>query len=126
MSFVDFTLADATRARHIPVRVYTPKNEVGTTLPVVIFSPGYQEQRELKKSTTKHEYKNSEYLAKFFTDKNYSFISIQHDILGDKDGIETLDKSIPQSIARQHLWTRGEQNILFVISEMKKKFSLFI
>lgn len=61
------------------------------------------------------------FLAEFFTNKGYAFISIQHDILGDNDGLETLDPNAAQAIVRKPLWERGMKNIFFVIAELKKQ-----
>ncbi|MEK6733705.1 MAG: hypothetical protein AABY27_01190, partial [Pseudomonadota bacterium] len=55
----------------------------------------------------------------------YAFISIQHDILGDNDGLEFIDKNAPQAEVRKHLWIRGEKNILFAINELKQKYPEF-
>lgn len=43
-------------------------------------------------------------------------------MLGDKDGLETIDPSINQYEARKHLYERGQENIIFVIKELKQKF----
>lgn len=78
----------------------------------MIFSPGYGLS----------EYKNYHYLAEYFTEKGYVFISIQHDMPEDKDGLKTIDPKALQAEARKHLWIRGEANIFFVLSEIKKLF----
>lgn len=65
-------------------------------------------------------YKCYTYLAKYFTKKGYAFITIQNDILGDDDGLETLDPKAIQDEARRHLYMRGESNILFVIKSLKR------
>lgn len=120
----ELNLLDKNRDRSIPVAVYLPKKDK-ETMPVVIFGPGYQDQEELSDPQTILAYKNYHYLAEYFTNKGYAFISIQHDILGDNDGLETLDYSLPPSKTRKHLWERGETNIFFVINELKKQFSQF-
>ena len=120
MNTIDLTLIDSSRARAIPVCVYLPDGD-NSNLPVIIFSNGYQSQDDLKQQDVKPAYKNHTYLAEFFSNKGYGFITIQHDILGDKDGLETIDPTLPQAQARRHLWERGEQNILFVINELKQK-----
>jgi pimeloyl-ACP methyl ester carboxylesterase len=124
MKSIDITLTDHARARTIPICVYTPLN-TGANIPVVIFGPGYQGQDTLTEPEAKLECKNYEYLAEFFTNKNYAFISIQHDILGDNDGLETIDPNAVQAEVRKHLWVRGEQNIIFVINELKQRFPEF-
>ena len=124
MQITELELIDSSRSRSVPVIIYTPKN-AQNTLPIVIFNPGYQAQEHLANPNFINEYKQWEYLAKYFTSKGYLFISIQHDILGDTDGLEFLTKSSSQVEARKHLWVRGEENILFVRNELKKKFSNF-
>ncbi len=124
MKILELNLFDQARSRSIPVCVYTPEKPAGI-LSVVIFGPGYQDQSSLQVPGAKLACKKFEYLAEHFTNKGYAFISIQHEILGDNDGLEVIDKSLPQAEARKHLWARGEQNILFVINELKKRFPEF-
>ncbi len=62
--------------------------------------------KKYEKGLLSQPYKQNTYLAKFFTDCGYAFISIQHDIVGDKDGLETLDPNAVQAIARKHLLER--------------------
>jgi hypothetical protein len=124
MKIKDFTFFDISRNRQIPICIYLP--DVTTTkMSVVINSPGYGGGQEAfekyQKGLSPWPYKQNTYLAKFFTDCGYVFISIQHDIIGDKDGLETLDPNAVQSIARKHLWERGVANILFAIEELKKQ-----
>lgn len=59
----------------MPILIYTPANPK-ESLPVVIFNPGYQTQKDLMKSDNILAYRKLEYLAKYFTDKNYAFIAI--------------------------------------------------
>ncbi len=113
----NFDFFDTSRNRKIPVMLYLPEARSGQ---VIIFNPGYQDQEELNNPSELWTYKGYKYLVDFFTDKGYTFISIQHDILGDNDGLETLDPKAVQAEARRHLWIRGEKNIFFVISEIKK------
>ena len=124
MQITELNLFDNSRARPVPVIIYTPENAIDN-LPIVIFGPGYQKQEHLINPDFIDEYKQWEYLAEYFTSKGYAFISIQHDIIGDNDGLEFIDKSLAQSVARKHLWIRGEMNILFIIKELKQKFSNF-
>jgi hypothetical protein len=124
MKIKDFTFLDISRNRQIPICIYLP--DITTTkMSVVINSPGYGGGQEAfekyQKGLSPWPYKQNTYLAKFFTDCGYVFISIQHDIIGDNDGLETLDPNAVQSIARKHLWERGMANILFVIEELKKQ-----
>ncbi|MCH9754047.1 MAG: hypothetical protein K0T99_04020 [Alphaproteobacteria bacterium] len=118
MKHSDVNLYDKSRSRNIPVAVYLPKN-TETKLPVVIFSHGYQKQIDMVDGQL--EYKKYTYLAEYFTNKGYAFISIQHDIPGDTDGIENIDPDLPKVDARKHLWIRGEENIFFVINELTKQ-----
>ena len=122
MKTTDVTFFDSTRSRSIPVSIYLPDDAVGN-LSVVIFNPGYQSQEDLAKADILLRCKSYTYLAEFFTSKNYAFISIQHDILGDNDGLETLDPKAVQHEVREHLWIRGVENILFVLAQLKQQFS---
>lgn len=120
----DIIFFDSSRNREIPVCIYLP-NAPEKDIPVVINSPGYGGGQEAFEQYTKGlkpwPYKQNSYLAEFFTRKGYAFISIQHDILGDKDGLETLDQNAIQAVVRKHLWERGMANILFTISELKSR-----
>ena len=124
MQLLQQNLFDKTRNRQVPILIYTPANPQ-ESLPVVIFNPGYQDQKDLMKPDNILAYRKWEYLAKYFTDKNYAFIAIQHDLPGDTDGLETIDPKLPATEARHHLWLRGEQNILFAIDELKQQFPEF-
>ena len=121
MYIAELNLFDKNRSREIPILVYTPNN-LKENYKVVIFGPGYQEQEILAKKETILGYKKWEYLAEYFVNKGYAFISIQHDMLGDADGLETINPKENQSQARKHLWVRGEQNILYVMKEIKLKY----
>ena len=120
----EFDILDISRNRQIPVAVYLPEGEL-LNIPVVIHSPGYGggQQKFIKYSQGigNWPYKDNTYLAEFFTNRGYAFISIQHDIVGDADGLETLDSNAVQAIARKHLWERGMVNIFFCIEELKKQ-----
>ena len=124
MQLFEFNLFDQSRSRTIPVLAYTPENMQGI-LPVIIFNPGYQEQKDLSRPDNILAYKKWTYLAEYFTNKGYAFIAIQHDMLGDTDGIENIDPKLSQAEARKHLWIRGEKNIFFVIDELKQQFPEF-
>lgn len=124
MKIIELNLFDHARARPVPVLVYIP-DELIESLPVVIFNPGYQDQEDLMKPDNILAYRKWEYLAQYFTDKNYAFIAIQHDLPGDTDGLETIDPKLPATEERHHLWLRGEQNILFAIDELKQKHPNF-
>lgn len=121
MNITYLTLNDESRTREIPVCLHLPDN-YNDKLPIVIFSNGYQSQSDLTQIDAVPAYKKYTYLAEFFNKKNYGFISIQHDIIGDKYELEKIDQTLPQSIARKGIWEQGELNILFVIKELKQKF----
>jgi hypothetical protein len=120
MKILDFNFVDLERSRNVPVCVYLPAN-ISEKIPVVIFGPGYQGQEVLSDKNAELGYKKYEYLAEYFASKNYCFISIQHDIFGDNDGLESIDPKALQAEARKHLWQRGEINISFVMNELKQK-----
>ncbi len=75
MQLTELNLFDQSRSRSVPILVYTPEN-LKETLPIVIFSPGYQEQERLKDPKIAQEYKVWDYLAEYFTNRGYAFISI--------------------------------------------------
>ena len=124
MQLLEQNLFDKTRNRQVPILIYTP-DKLSKNTPIVIFNPGYQEQKDLTKPSNILAYKKWEYLAEYFVKKDYAFIIIQHDLPGDTDGLETLDPKLPAVKARHHLWLRGEQSILFIINELKQKFHEF-
>jgi len=117
---LDFKFFDTYRERAVPVCVYLP-SDVSICKKVVVFSHGYQDQQMMSLDGNIPGYKKYQYLAEFFTDKNYAFISIQHDLIGDKDGLETIDLLLVQHEAREHLYKRGIENILFVLNEMRRE-----
>ena len=115
MKVIDLNLFDRDRSRKVPVLIYLPSVHNGI-LPAVIFGPGYQSQKDLL--CEKPAYKRYEYLAKYFTNRCFAFISIQHDIPGDTDGLEIIDQYLPQHYARKHLYERGAENISFVLKNL--------
>lgn len=122
MQMHDFIFTDTTHKRTIPVCVYLP-DDISAPLPIVIFNPGYQCQQDLAAPNAQMGYKKYNYLATFFTERHYAFISIQHDMLGDNDSLETIDPTAPQHEAREHIYKRGVDNIFCVINELQQKFS---
>lgn len=103
---------DSSRNRSIPVALYLPKSE--KTLKhqkVVILSHGYYANR----AGGNKEYS---YLTEYLASKGCFVASIQHELPTD-DLIP--DKGIPQ-VVRRPFWKRGVTNILFVISELKKRY----
>ncbi|MBP9791655.1 MAG: hypothetical protein KBC27_00390 [Rickettsiales bacterium] len=117
MEIIDDILYDKARDRKIPISIYIPKNK---TSQVVLFNPGYQKQIDLIQNNVVFKNKKYQYLFDYFATKNCVTISIQHDVLGDNNGLEVIDKSLPQYEVREHLYKRGVENILFVISQLKK------
>lgn len=124
MKIIDLDLFDSSRNRQVPVLVYMPEI-IKESLPVVIFNPGYQDQKDLIKPGNILAYRKWKYLAEYFIGKGYAFIAIQHDLTGDTDGLETIDPKLPSVEGRKHLWLRGQQSILFVIDELRIKYSNF-
>jgi peptidoglycan-N-acetylglucosamine deacetylase len=96
---------DQSRQRQIPCEVYS-KPTTAVNVPVVIISHGYG-------------VKNSEYscIARPLADRGYFVISIQHDL--DTDPV--IPKVGNLFERRLPLWERGTQNIMFVISELKRR-----
>lgn len=117
---LEFNFFDLTRSRQVPAICYFPKKKL-VKYPVVIFGPGYANQQEIIEQKYLPMYKDYTYLADYFTNKGYAFITIQHDILGDNDGLESIDSNAIQHEARKHLYIRGVENMLFVIEELQKK-----
>lgn len=117
---LEFNFFDTKRSREVPVLCYLPKVK-SKKLSVVIFGPGYLSQQEIIEQKYIPMYKGYTYLAEYFTNKGYAFISIAHDILGDNDGLKSIDPNAIQHEARKHLYIRGVENMLFVIEELKKK-----
>lgn len=120
-------------SRIIPVMIYLPDGfELLSKIKTVIFGNGFQSQQ---KFIEKKDYycKQYTYLADFFTKKNYAFISIQYEVLGDQDCLpdQSKGKKIDQIKERTPLWIKDEKIILEVIeqfkkSELKLDFSKFI
>ncbi|MEQ9115450.1 MAG: hypothetical protein RLN62_01495 [Rickettsiales bacterium] len=117
MKTINSDFFDNKRNRKIPCAIYLPQ-EIKNGVNLVVFSPGYREQEKLKIKGP--SYTNYSFLAEYFTNESYVFLSIQHDLLGDNDGLETIDPKVDQSKAREHLWKRGAENIKFCLQEVKK------
>lgn len=118
MKTLHFDFYDESRKRQVPVSVYLPEKE-GNNLPTIVFGPGYQGQEDIQKEEL--VYKKYTYIAEYFTEKGYAFVSIQHDVFGDVDGLEKVDPNAIQDEARRHLYIRGEANILFALAQLKKQ-----
>lgn len=107
-------LFDASRQRAIAVDVavrrdYEMKAAAGYgKLPVAIISHG-------------NTVRNTEYsfLANVFAARGYLVASIQHDLPGDAP-LMTHEGSL--YVGRLKVYERGEQNIFFVVNELKKRF----
>ncbi len=124
MQTLELNLFDKARNRKVPILIYTP-DKLSKNIPIVIFNPGYQEQKDLIKPGNIMAYRKWKYLAEYFVSIGYALISIQHDLPGDTENLETIDPKLPAIEARKHLWVRGEQSILFVIQELKQKYHNF-
>ena len=118
MKTLCFDFYDESRKRQVPVSVYLPEN-ASNPLPTIVFGPGYQGQEDLQKEEL--VYKRYTYLAEYFTAKGYAFVSIQHDVFGDVDGLEKVDPNAIQDEARRHLYIRGEANILFALAQLEQQ-----
>ena len=118
MKTLHFDFYDESRKRQVPVSVYLPEN-ASNPLPTIVFGPGYQGQEDLQKEEL--VYKRYTYLAEYSTAKGYAFVSIQHDVFGDVDGLEKVDPNTIQDEARRHLYIRGEANILFTLAQLEQQ-----
>ena len=101
---------DSARNRKIPVAFYFPGEDTWKgSLPVVIFSHGYGGYKG-------GDYLLYTYLTEALVSKGYYVISIQHELPTD----EPLAMDGVLQISRKPNWERGTENILFVLSRMKK------
>lgn len=102
---------DKTRNREVPVETYVSGESAGKAkagiikLPVVIINHGY--------TAANTEYS---FIANDLAAQGYFVASIQHDLKNDPE----LPRTGNLFERRKPLWERGVQNILFVISELKK------
>ncbi len=113
-------LFDTSRQREITLTISFPNGSSRNE--IVVFSHGYQTQEEMKRKFNIPGYKKYSYLEDFFTSNGYAFVSIQHDLSTDTDGLETIDPQLVQHHAREHLYRRGVENILFVLNELQRDF----
>ena len=122
MKTLYFDFYDESRQRQVPVSVYLPEKE-GNNLPTIVFGPGYQGLEGLREEELLKSYKCKQYtyLAEYFTATGYAFVSIQHDIFGDVDGLEKVDPNAIQDEARRHLYIRGKTNILFALAQLEQQ-----
>lgn len=105
-------LFDTTRNRSVPVMLYLPISDIKIgEQKLVIFSHGYYQNMPFGN-------KQYSYLTEDLAAHGYLVASIQHELPTD-DLIPTT--GIPQ-VVRKPFWDRGADNILFVISELKKLY----
>jgi dienelactone hydrolase len=103
-------LFDNVRNRKIPVALYLPVvSEKIKNQKVVIVSHGYDQN----KGGSNKEYS---YLTEKLAAKGYFVASIQHELPTD----DLLPKTGVPQVVRLPMWTRGVENILFVLNELKK------
>ncbi len=108
-----YEVFDSVRNRLIPYALYAPKSNIALkdSIRLVIFSHGYG-------SNYSRNYLNYSYLTKRLARAGFWTLSIQHELLGDplipKEGII--------QVVRMPFWIRGEENILFVLNDFKKKY----
>ncbi|MGG5207480.1 alpha/beta hydrolase [Chryseobacterium sp. MIQD13] len=104
------TLFDKSRNRKIPVAFYSPKTDQKISQQqVVIFSHGYGANKG-------GDYFVYSYLTQKLASKGYFTVSIQHELPTD----ELLPVEGDLQVVRMPFWERGADNILFVLSELKK------
>jgi predicted peptidase len=103
---------DSSRNRSIPVALYLPKSDKKIkNQKLVIFNHGYYANQGGSN-------KECSYLTDYLASKGYFVASIQHELPTDE---LIPNQGIPQ-VVRRPFWERGVKNILFVISELKKKY----
>jgi predicted esterase len=103
------TYYDQCRQREIPIAIYKPSPEVSRKQKLVIFSHGYGQNKG-------GDYLAYSYLTEFLATKGFFVVSIQHELATDS----LLPLSGNPQIVRRPFWERGAENILYVISELKK------
>ncbi|TSJ41912.1 alpha/beta hydrolase [Fluviicola chungangensis] len=107
-----YEVLDSVRNRVVPYALYflESKQPLKDSIRLVIFSHGYG-------SNYSRNYLNYSYLTKRLAKAGFWTLSIQHELLGDplipKEGI--------MQIVRMPFWIRGEENMLFVLQDFKKK-----
>lgn len=107
-----FEVYDSIRNRLIPYALYAPvTKETPDSIRVVIFSHGYG-------SNYSRNYLNYSYLTKNLARAGFWTLSIQHELLGDP----LIPKEGNMQVVRMPFWIRGEENILFVLNDFKRKY----
>jgi hypothetical protein len=108
-----FEVLDSVRNRIIPYALYSPvpKERVKDSIRLVIFSHGYG-------ANYSRNYLNYSYLTKRLAKAGFWTVSIQHELLGDP----LIPKEGNMQVVRMPFWVCGKENILFVLSDFKKRF----
>ena len=104
-----FKLVDKARQREVPVAVYRLKNKKNYKQEIIILNHGYGHNR----GGTNLEYS---YLTNYLAKKGYFVISIQHELSTDS----LLPLTGNPQVARRPFWERGADNIIFVITDLKR------
>jgi dienelactone hydrolase len=105
-------LFDSGRNRKIPVALYLPVVSVKIkNQKLIIVNHGYDQN----KSGSNKEYS---YLTEKLAAKGYFVASIQHELPTD----DLLPKTGVPQVVRLPMWTRGVENILFVLNNLKKAY----
>lgn len=107
-----YEVFDSVRNRLIPYALYSPKFKENKrdSIHLVIFSHGYG-------SNYSRNYLNYSYLTKRLARAGFWTVSIQHELLGDP----LIPKQGIAQVVRMPFWIRGEENILFVLNDFRKK-----
>ncbi|MGY0035924.1 hypothetical protein [Pedobacter sp. NJ-S-72] len=100
---------DQSRNRLVPIAVYDAAKSTYNGK-VVILNHGYWANRW-------GSFKAYSYLANYLASKGYTVVSIQHELTSD----ELIPKTGNIYETRKPIWERGVQNIVFVISQLRKQ-----
>lgn len=108
-----YEVFDSVRNRLIPYALYAPKSnrDLKDSIRLVVFSHGYG-------SNYSRNYLNYSYLTKRLARAGFWTLSIQHELLGDP----LIPTQGVIQVVRMPFWIRGEENILFVLNDFKKKY----
>lgn len=108
-----FSLFDASRSRTIPVAIYQPGVKTRANFIPVIFNHGWG-------GNMGEDYLKYSYLCNYLAGKGYFVISIQHE--NKTDEMLAMDGDLIKT--RLPNWQRGVENMAFVVSALKERFSL--
>ena len=108
----DEVYLDQKRNREVPVSFYVPLDKVQKKRKVVIFSHDYSKNQP----GANKEYS---YLTNALAKNGYFVVSIQQELPTD----DLLPMEGKPQIVRRSNWERGADNIQFVLSQLKDKFS---